>query len=475
MHNFSFGEFCWFIGVVEDREDPNKLGRVKVRVFGYHSQDTSEVTKEDLPWATVMLPTNSASKKGIGQAPVGMQVGTHVVGFFLDSENAQVPMIMGTLVGMPDEEPDTNKLVRGEQLDETIIQDKIDNLLTSDPNGSSMSASSLTQQLTDATKLMDTNVLSARSLTGSLQIPSLSDIQANMGSILANASGPITAEGALAQIQNTIGNIQGQVATIQQTTERLKSITNSADQFDVQNILHSQIDGFKQSVEGAASGILGPFTQQIGNLTSAVDALQNLKSATLSFNSLQQALSSVSQLLGAIGQLKALSRFLGGSAAATINGLKAGALSNVWNEAPSRAAPKYPYNDIKATEGGHVDEFDNTPGSERRAWYHPTGTFQEVAPDGTIVTKIVKDNYSITMGDHKVHVEGEVQVNILGNAKVVVAGDLALRVDGNRTDIVSGDYTLAVAGDYSLAIDGACNIKSNTHFKVLAPRVDLNE
>ena len=31
--------FIWFAGVVEDRSDPLKLGRVRVRCLGYHTDD----------------------------------------------------------------------------------------------------------------------------------------------------------------------------------------------------------------------------------------------------------------------------------------------------------------------------------------------------------------------------------------------------------------------------------------------------
>lgn len=31
---FSFGEFVWFTAIIEDVNDPEKLGRVKARIFG---------------------------------------------------------------------------------------------------------------------------------------------------------------------------------------------------------------------------------------------------------------------------------------------------------------------------------------------------------------------------------------------------------------------------------------------------------
>ena len=31
--------FIWFVGVVEDRNDPDQLGRVRVRCLGFHTED----------------------------------------------------------------------------------------------------------------------------------------------------------------------------------------------------------------------------------------------------------------------------------------------------------------------------------------------------------------------------------------------------------------------------------------------------
>ena len=34
--------FVWFTGVVENRNDPAKLGRVQVRCLGYHTEDLND-------------------------------------------------------------------------------------------------------------------------------------------------------------------------------------------------------------------------------------------------------------------------------------------------------------------------------------------------------------------------------------------------------------------------------------------------
>ena len=93
--------FQWFVGVVEDRADPKTLGRVRVRCLGYHTETLIKLPTDDLPWAHPMNPITSATVSGIGQTPLGVVEGTWVVGFFTDGRDAQQPMIMGTLPGVP--------------------------------------------------------------------------------------------------------------------------------------------------------------------------------------------------------------------------------------------------------------------------------------------------------------------------------------------------------------------------------------
>lgn len=87
----------WFIGRVEDINDPLQLGRVRVRCFGYHTSDTEQLLTEQLPWAEVSQPTISAGRAGRGFSPTGMLVGTVCWGIFLDGPAAQYPMVVGVL------------------------------------------------------------------------------------------------------------------------------------------------------------------------------------------------------------------------------------------------------------------------------------------------------------------------------------------------------------------------------------------
>ena len=93
--------FVWFTGVVENRNDPAKLGRVQVRCLGYHTEDLNDIPSEDLPWAHVMMPVTDPAMQGLGTSPTFLTEGTWVVGFFRDANEKQQPIIMGSLPGVP--------------------------------------------------------------------------------------------------------------------------------------------------------------------------------------------------------------------------------------------------------------------------------------------------------------------------------------------------------------------------------------
>lgn len=93
--------FIWFAGVVEDRADPLKLGRCRVRCLGYHTEDKSVLPTSDLPWAHPLLPITSSGISGIGQTPLGLLEGSWVIGFFRDADTKQDAVILGSLPGKP--------------------------------------------------------------------------------------------------------------------------------------------------------------------------------------------------------------------------------------------------------------------------------------------------------------------------------------------------------------------------------------
>ena len=88
----------WFLGeVVGVENDPLQIGRVRVKIFGVYDGVEKD---EDLPWAQIVVPTitgvHSYGDNPVGQY-LGLLVGTHVFGMFLDGKDSQLPLVLGSL------------------------------------------------------------------------------------------------------------------------------------------------------------------------------------------------------------------------------------------------------------------------------------------------------------------------------------------------------------------------------------------
>lgn len=131
--------FEWWTGVVEDRTtDPLKLGRIKVRMIGFHPEKKNSeqgIKTEDLLWVHPMQSIDNAAMNGIGNTQLGVVEGTWLFGFYRDKLH-QDAVAIGTLPGIPGElpngsrgfndpnekyplsdklhEPDTNRLARND-------------------------------------------------------------------------------------------------------------------------------------------------------------------------------------------------------------------------------------------------------------------------------------------------------------------------------------------------------------------------
>jgi hypothetical protein len=95
--------FVWWIGQIAPLDSMKKQStgggwgnRFKVRIMGYHPLNEDELSNEDLPWAQALIPTTSGSGAANVMTGVQLQPGDMVFGFFLDGDNAQVPVIMAT-------------------------------------------------------------------------------------------------------------------------------------------------------------------------------------------------------------------------------------------------------------------------------------------------------------------------------------------------------------------------------------------
>ena len=298
--------FTWFVGVVEDRNDPKFLGRCRVRCLGLHTDNLEKLPTADLPWAHPMNPITSATISGVGQTPLGPVEGTWVVGFFSDGEEAQTPIIMGTLPGVP-------------------------------------------------------SYLSADNMDGDRQ---------------------------------TMGFL-----------DPLGNYPKYKDETDINRL--------------------------------AVNAEDN-PHPTLTLRKADRDL--------AVGVANV-------DATEVVDDQIAADDGGQWNEPETSYNAKYPHNHVYETEGGHIREYDDTVGAKRIHERHASGTGYEIDNDGTRITRVKKDNYTIVTADDYVHIQGDSRATF----------DKGLRVKVNASAVEGNNYNIEVGAKSNVTIevqDGDINLIS---------------
>ena len=319
--------FTWFVDVVEDRADPKKLGRLKVRCLGYHAKELNKLPTADLPWAHVMNPITSATVSGVGNTPLGAVEGTWVIGFFIDGPDAQQPMIMGTLPGVPKDLP-VKDAVAG-------FQDYI------------------------------------------------------------NANYPKYKESDVNRLARNDSDSPHSTLTLRKADRDLAVGT-------------AQVDG---------------------------------------------VFSGVAQIPADLDQDN------GGQ----------------WNEPETEYAATYPRNHVMETEGGHLKEYDDTPGKERIHERHASGSGYEIFSDGTKITRVKQDNYNIISNDEYCHIQGNsretidkgvrIRVNASGqsgnnyNVEVGQGSNVNIEVNGGNINLTTlgsgqdaGDININAARDLKIQV-----------------------
>lgn len=104
-----------FFGRVEDVEDPLQIGRIRVRVFGAHTNNKSLIPTDSLPWSHVSTDVQDSGINGLGWSPTGVVSGATVWGFYLDPETKLEPFVVGAYHGFDESTGvhDVNPLARG--------------------------------------------------------------------------------------------------------------------------------------------------------------------------------------------------------------------------------------------------------------------------------------------------------------------------------------------------------------------------
>ena len=338
--------FYWWIGEVEDIEDPMELGRCKVRVLGYYTNvrggTTADLPTEALPWATVLQHTCQAGNAGQGESSGQLQPGAIVMGFFMDGEDAQMPIVIGVLRVKKAESPEKHTFVfTGKEIDSPVVNPALRR--TSDTN-SNENTNVNNEAGTTQVAVSGSNITTAGS--GGIGSPN------NIGTQLSGSSGntmkgrnpenPIpTANGvggpwksveaklsylmedivdssstlvATEDSGNFIDIVSGKVVTMEKLTRKLKNFMGA--------IFTQVVSGIRQSTSNLVNELGGFLSGLLGSLFGSVPFAAK--------NALQKAITSLLSGLCAIdGQIAGFIN----SPMATIEGLINGMLNGLLSRA----------------------------------------------------------------------------------------------------------------------------------------------
>jgi hypothetical protein len=114
-----------------------------------------------------------------------------------------------------------------------------------------------------------------------------------------------------------------------------------------------------------------------------------------------------------------------------------------FDEPETPYASTYPHNHVYESEAGHIREIDDTPGKERIHERHSSGSGYEIHPDGSKVTRVKQDNYTIVTNDDFAHIKGNSNTTVDGGIRVFV------NADGSTDD---HNYTIQVGNNANVNI-----------------------
>lgn len=489
----------FFEGIVEEVDDPLEQGRVQVRVFGEHPAQKQKsgaigIPVEELPWMILLQDIRSAAVSGVGFSPTGIVRGSLVIGYWRDKWH-QDGVILGTIAGSYVEQPDTQKgfcdpfgeypryigndvnvLARGgdsgKSASSVLIRDANtaiainpdDRPLDEIPEDNRPDVGGFTIEK----MLKGDEGIRTRWYTDSEGYPTIgighllirekTKDSARINALISKSvgrevtNGTITAEEVSKLFARDLADVQ---AGIRRTAD-LKDVyamVNIPRQMALENM------SFQMGYAGVGKFKKALAAMKVGDWQTAY---RQLRTSTWASQTPGRA-ARVSKII-LTGNLESYGVVVPdpeaksvGAAAVTL--AAAPSTPNpedpftptdtrvMFTEPESSYAAEYPYNMVFESRSGHIEEFDDTPGHERYNREHPTGTYEEIRPDGTRVVKIVGEDYLIVKDGRKVNIKGNLQVVIEGDANIYNMGNVTQTIDGNVVEFVRGNVKQTIEGE----------------------------
>lgn len=145
-----------------------------------------------------------------------------------------------------------------------------------------------------------------------------------------------------------------------------------------------------------------------------------------------------------------------------------------FQEPDTNFGAKYPWCHTTKTVNGHIYELDDTAGSQRFHYRHPSGTDIEIDKEGVVVIHGQKEHWTMTKGDIYLHTDKSVFVSTKKDANLKVEGNVNMEVEGNYKGEVKGNYELKVTGNYDLKVEANSTFTSGGTATHKASMIMLN-
>lgn len=429
---FGGRELILFEGVVEDRNDPLFLGRVRVRAIGFHDPDKQKIPTDTLPWAMPLLPADD------GKNVVGYKEGDFVAGYFRDGESRQYPVIIGKIPGIPENPANPEVGYNDPTPSSDLVPGKVARPPEMIPPPSASSTSGENQP--PAGKYDNPDKLPT-------QLTSTGQLKKEYGSkpfpYDVNGDGKYDATDASLIIDPNQNGIIGAGAT--------------------EGDLYSETCGEIQQVPISRYPLEHQLKESVASRLARHEKIE--------------------QTLVARKKCSIINAPTATHAAMGVGTDKA-------NEGEPLTEPetpydaKYPYNHVYESESGHVIEYDDTPLVERLHSYHRSGTFREIHPDGKQIDKSVNDRYDLSLGDSYYESEKNVKITAKdtirefaskamvleagtemaqdsgGDRNIFVGKNANTRVKKNVYTVIEGDVRILIKGNLNVAVEGDIKVKS---------------
>lgn len=510
----------FFIGVVENNEDPRLEGRVQVRAFGIHGTN-KDIATQDLPWATLIIGSHDVNF-------VVPPLNAWVFGFFIDGRDAQQPMILGLIptqfaepidpekngwgVALGQDldrgamgsrhqdigQPPLSRLARGENLEETYnlaletnrrigieiaggaILDSVSNrnLWSGDEIGgvtpyvlSGTEKERIAALDSDPEFQSELNRITQKYGVSREQVYGIIAGESSYDPSVINSAGYA---GFFQFGKSALSDINARNGT-NYTTDQISKMTPSQqlrvyDQYlERWNFKNSSGLGIMQAAPGFASKPGNTEVYAVGTKAwqqnpgwRGPDGKITVDSINAYYNRKNPppANETASDLASTPDQENTYNAAEEGSQIT----VSSSGTTTTWDEPSSGYMAQYPYNRVLETPGGHVIEVDSTQGAERIMVWHPNGSYMQMTPT-TNTYKSTKDHYGIHEQNHHIYIGGK---NIL-----TIEGDCHVLVKGNKIEEIRGDYKQIVHGNISIGSGGQIGINGSEETQIRSARLDL--